>query len=242
MIPIRDLNPTRRRPVLTITFIVINVLVFLYEIMLPEAALDAFFMEWGVVPYRITNEFGLRAGLTLLTSMFMHGGVMHIFSNMLYLLIFGDNVEDTLGRARYLIVYLVCGVGAALAQVAVAPDSQIPSIGASGAIAGVLGVYMVFYPTARVQSLALFGFFARLVSLPAVLVLGSWFLLQFLNGVASLSQMQMGDVAWFAHIGGFVLGLLVGGACRLSGCQPRSGGDGEYGGTHAVYRRTYDRW
>ena len=240
MIPVRDINPTHRRPVLTILIIAINVLVFLYEVMLPEQAQNARFMEWGVVPYRIVNELDLAAAMTLITSMFMHGGWMHILSNMLYLLIFGDNVEDALGHARYLIVYLACGVGAALAQVAVAPDSQVPAIGASGAIAGMLGAYMVFYPTARVESLVFFGFFARLVSLPAVLVLGSWFVLQFFSGVASLGITQTGGVAWFAHIGGFVLGLVVGGLCRLTGCQPRRLASG-YQDPYSRYPRSYDR-
>ena len=221
MLPIRDLNPTRRRPVLTILIIAINVLVFIYQLMLSRAALDAFYLSFAIVPIRVTQELDLSAALTLITSMFMHGGFTHILSNMLYLYIFGDNVEDVLGHKLYAAFYLICGVGAGLAQILAAPDSYVPLHGASGAIAGVLGAYIVFYPRARVQSLVFLGWFARMVELPALVVLGVWFGLQFFNGLFSLGSAQMGGVAWFAHIGGFLLGVIAGFACKALGCRPR---------------------
>ena len=221
MLPIRDLNPTRRRPVLTIAIIAINVLVFIYQVMLAGPALDAFYLRFAIVPVRITQALDLGAALTLITSMFMHGGFTHILSNMLYLYIFGDNIEDVLGHRLYLVFYLICGIGAGLAQILAAPGSYIPLLGASGAIAGVLGAYLVFYPRARVQSLVFLGWFARMVELPALVVLGGWFVLQFFNGVFSLGSAQMGGVAWFAHIGGFALGVLAGLACKALGCRPQ---------------------
>ncbi len=221
MIPLRDLNPTRRRPLITYGIIALNILVFLYEIMLPERAQNNLVRQFGVIPWRVVNDFGPTTALTLFTSMFLHGGFLHILSNMLYLYIFGDNVEDTMGGFPYLIFYLACGVGAALAQVMADPHSRIPAIGASGAIAGVLGAYLVFFPHAQVQSLVFFGYFARVVELPAILVLGGWFVLQLFNGVLSLGVAQMGGVAWFAHIGGFISGVGASLLCRLAGCKPR---------------------
>lgn len=221
MLPLRDDNPTRRFPIMTIAIIALNILAFLYEIMLPEPELNQLVLQMGVIPYRVTRDFGLPVAITFLTAMFLHGGFMHIFGNMLYLWIFGDNVEDVLGRVLYVIFYLACGIGASLAQVMAGPNSRIPSIGASGAIAGVLGAYIIFFPTARVQSLVTLGYFARLVELPAFFVLGGWFILQFFNGVLSLGVPQTGGVAWFAHIGGFILGLVGGLFCRLLGCKPR---------------------
>lgn len=221
MIPLRDLNPTHRWPVFTVGLIVLNAFVFLFEIMLPEGARNQLVYSYGIIPLRVMEDLNLATAVTFLTAMFLHGGFLHILSNMLYLYIFGDNVEDTLGHFFYIVFYLVCGMGASLAQILADPTSPIPSIGASGAIAGVLGAYVVFFPTARVQSLVLLGYFARLVELPALLVLGSWFVLQFFNGVLSLGVSQMGGVAWFAHIGGFVIGLVIAFACKLLGCKPR---------------------
>lgn len=216
MLPIQDLNPTRRTPYVTYVLIGLNVLAFIYEMMLPSSGLERFFMNWGVVPYLVTNAFSLPVALTLITSMFLHGGVAHIVGNMLYLWIFGDNVEDCMGPVLYTLFYFVSGILAGLAQVLVGPDLMLPSIGASGAVAGILGAYLVMFPRARVHTLVFFGFFARRASMPAGIVLGGWFILQFFNGVLSLGAMQVGGVAWFAHIGGFIFGLIGGWLCKKS--------------------------
>jgi len=221
MLPLRDEIPRRHFPLVTITIIAINVVVYLYQIMLPERELSRLVWQMGIVPLRVVSHLSLPAALTFITAMFMHGGFLHIFGNMLYLYIFGDNVEDVLGHVLYAIVYLLFGIGASLAQIAVAPRSNIPTIGASGAIAGVLGAYFVFFPRARVQYLVTLGYFVRFVELPALIALGGWFILQFLSGLFSLGIGQVGGVAWFAHIGGFALGLAGGAVCKLLGCQPR---------------------
>jgi membrane associated rhomboid family serine protease len=221
MLPLRDNNPTRRFPIVNIAIILINVLVFIYQWLLPPDQLDQMVYQMGVVPARVVGQFSLPVAFTFLSAMFMHGGFLHILGNMLYLYIFGDNIEDTVGHVRYLVVYLLCGIGASLAQIAIDPTSTVPSIGASGAIAGVLGAYMIFFPRARVQYLITLGFFIRFVELPAVLALGGWFVLQLFSGVFSLGATQSGGVAYFAHIGGFALGLLGGLACRATGCRPR---------------------
>lgn len=221
MLPLRDENPTRRFPVVNLTLIAINVLVFIYELTLSSGQLEAFFLRWAVVPARVVYDFTPGTALTLITSMFMHGSLLHILGNMLYLFIFGDNIEDVVGHVRYLIVYVVAGVGASLAQIAVAPDSPIPALGASGAIAGVLGAYLVFFPYARVQYLVAIGFFVRFIEMPAVVALGGWFVLQFFSGLLSLASVQSGGVAWFAHIGGFIIGILVGLGCKAMGCRVR---------------------
>jgi len=210
MIPIGDLNPRRHFPLATILIIALNVVVFFYQLLLPDDALNRLVLAAGLVPYEVTNRFGVAVVGDLLTSMFLHGGWMHIISNMLYLWIFGDNVEDRLGVPVYAAFYLVAGIGASLAQVAVNPASTIPTIGASGAIAGVLGAYLVMFPKTRVRTLILAFRFIRIVELPALVVLGLWFVLQIFSGLASVSSMATGGVAWFAHIGGFVIGILVG--------------------------------
>jgi membrane associated rhomboid family serine protease len=210
MIPIGDLNPRRHFPLATILIIALNVVVFFYQLLLPDEALNRLVLAAGLVPYEVTNRFGVAVVGDLLTSMFLHGGWMHIISNMLYLWIFGDNVEDRLGLPVYAAFYLVAGIGASLAQVAVNPASTIPTIGASGAIAGVLGAYLVMFPRTRVRTLILAFRFIRIVELPALVVLGLWFVLQIFSGLASVTSMAAGGVAWFAHIGGFVIGILVG--------------------------------
>lgn len=210
MIPLRDYIPTRRFPIVTVVFIVVNVAVFLFEVFLNLfGLLDPFIFTFGVVPYRVTHQFDLIAAVSFISSMFLHGGFMHIAGNMLYLWIFGNNVEDAMGPARFLIFYFVCGILASLAQVMASPDAQIPGIGASGAIAGVLGAYLVLYPHARVATLVPLGIFLHVAELPAVIVLGFWFVLQLFNGVLALGFPQAGGVAWFAHLGGFVAGLLL---------------------------------
>ena len=214
MIPIGDLNPRRHFPLATILIIALNVVVFFYQLLLPDEALNRLVLAAGVVPYEVTNRFGVAVVGDLLTSMFLHGGWMHIISNMLYLWIFGDNVEDRLGLPVYAAFYLVAGIGASLAQVAINPASTIPTIGASGAIAGVLGAYLVMFPKTRVRTLILAFRFIRIVELPALVVLGLWFVLQIFSGLASVTSMATGGVAWFAHIGGFVIGLLGGALVR----------------------------
>ena len=179
-----------------------------------EAAFASAITEWGVVPARLTSAWDrgdLLSGesLTLLSSQFLHGGWLHLLGNLLYLWIFGNNVEDRMGRAGFLLFYLTGGVVAGLAQVAIDPQSQIPTIGASGAIAATLGAYLVFFPGARVTSLVFLGFFYQLVRVPAAFVLVLWFVLQLLDGIGSLGVSQGGGIAFFAHIGGFVFGALV---------------------------------
>jgi Uncharacterized membrane protein (homolog of Drosophila rhomboid) len=179
-----------------------------------DAALERTIIAWGVVPTRLTvawarGDFLSWEAVTLVTSQFLHGGWLHLLGNMLYLWIFGNNVEDRLGRVGFLLFYLAGGVLAGLAQVAVDPGSTSPTIGASGAIAATLGAYLVFFPGAKVTSLVFLGFFYQLIKIPAALVLGFWFVLQLVDGFASLGVAQSGGVAFFAHIGGFIAGAAV---------------------------------
>jgi membrane associated rhomboid family serine protease len=229
VIPLRDANPTRRVPVVTIGLIVACFVAFGWQLGLlvrgGQPALDAFFLDHGVVPAELTAALG-RGGflseplLDLVTSQFLHVGWLHLLANLAYLWIFGNNVEDRLGRAAFLGFYLVGGIVAAAVQVAVEPGSAIPLVGASGAIAATLGAYLVLFPRARILSLAFLVFFYQLVEVPAVIVLGFWFVLQLIDGVASLGATAEGGVAFFAHIGGFVAGLLVGFVLRAR--RPRS--------------------
>ncbi len=217
MIPLRDANPTRRPAVVTLAIVIACCVAFGWELGLlasGDAAFMAAIAEWGVVPGRLTaawerGDLVSGASFTLLTSQFLHGGWLHLLGNLLYLWIFGNNVEDRMGRAGFLLFYLTGGVVAGLAQVAIDPGSPIPTIGASGAIAATLGAYLVFYPGARVTSLVFLGFFYQLVRVPAAIVLGLWFVLQLIDGVGSLGPVEGGGVAFFAHIGGFVFGALV---------------------------------
>lgn len=216
MIPISDELPRRRIPVVTWGLILVNGLVFMYELLL-GAGVDQLFMEWGAVPAYITDPVHYPLyPITLLTSMFLHGGWSHILGNMLYLYIFGDNVEDVMGRGWYLFFYLGTGIIAGLAQVIVAPFSTVPAVGASGAIAGVLAAYLVLFPRAPVRVLVPGIYVMRVARVPALIVLGFWFILQLFNGFLSLGAMGLatGGVAWFAHIGGFLAGLLGGFVAR----------------------------
>jgi len=212
MIPLRDDNPSSSRPIVTYLLVLTNVLVFLYMLSLgSEAAIERFVVSYGAIPGRITGRAGgevLAAYPTLFTSMFMHGGWAHILGNMLYLWIFGDNVEDVMGHGGFLVFYLLTGLAAVWTHILTAPASAVPLIGASGAIAGVLGAYLALFPRARIISLVPFGFFLRVVAVPAVLFLPLWFLLQFIQGVATLGADTAG-VAWWAHIGGFASGFLL---------------------------------
>lgn len=210
MIPLNDLNPTRRTPIFTWGLIAINLLVFLWESTQPEPLLQAFFERNAVVPAQIAAApLALGTQFDIIRSMFLHGGWAHLLGNMLYLYLFGDNVEDRLGRPLFLLLYFVCGYAAVLAQVAIDPSSEIPLIGASGAIAGVLGSYLVLFPGVRVRGIIPIGLFSRMAEWPAWGVLALWFGLQLFSGLASLGPQSNGGVAFFAHIGGFVLGALV---------------------------------
>lgn len=203
MIPLRDTLPSRSTPVVTIGLIAANVLAFLYEMSLDPYTLNEFVQTYGMVPERF-------AWSAVLTSMFLHGGWMHILGNMWFLWIYGDNVEDVLGRVRYLVFYLLSGAAAVLLQVVIDPDSRIPIIGASGAIAGVMGAYMIKFPHARILTLIPIFFIVTFQEIPAFLILIYWFVIQFFSGVGSIaSAHQGGGVAWFAHIGGFLAGMML---------------------------------
>ena len=231
MIPLRDANPTRRTPVVTLAIIVACFVVFAWELGLQamsEASLNAFVTEWGVVPAELlaawnAGQFLSQETATLITSQFLHGGWLHLLGNLLYLWIFGNNIEDRLGPALFAFFYLGGGVVAGLAQTAIDPDSTIPLIGASGAIAATLGAYFVLFPGARITTLVFLGFFYQLIEVPAIIVLGFWFLLQLLDGIGSLGMEAGAGVAFFAHIGGFVAGALVAWLMTVSGRVPARG-------------------
>lgn len=193
----------------TTALIALNILIFLYELTLSPGELAAFFGEWAAIPAKISAGEGL---LGLITSQFLHGGVAHIAGNMLFLWVFGDNIEDTMGHFRYLIFYLLTGIVAALAQVAVNPDSMTPLAGASGAISGILGAYIVLFPLGKIQTAVLIGFFPIIFLVPAWFQIGVWIFFQFVNGFFSLgvqTQEVGGGVAFFAHIGGFLAGAIA---------------------------------
>ncbi len=218
MIPLYDENPTYERPYVTYGLILANAAVFLILLAVEYGrgtyALSRFYYDWAAVPYFITGGDRLY---TLVTSMFMHGGFLHFGGNMLYLYIFGNNVEDSMGHGRYILFYLICGFVASAAQIATEPSSTIPMLGASGAIAGVLGAYLVSFPKAKVVTLAIYF----IMRIPAVFVLGFWFLLQLFSGVGSLASGMEGGVAYFAHIGGFVAGMALVFLFRKKGFKSR---------------------
>lgn len=217
MIPFRDNIPSRRYPIVTVLIIVVNTLVFVYQLFLPPKALETFIFHYGIVPARLelTAQYPLAVlrvtATSIFASMFLHGGWIHLIGNMWYLWIFGDNVEDRMGHFRFLVFYLLCGLAASLTHLAFNLGSSVPSIGASGAIAGVLGAYLLSYPFARVLTLVPFLIVWPVVELPAILVLGFWFVIQIFNGAASVASTAQtgGGVAWWAHIGGFVAGMLL---------------------------------
>jgi membrane associated rhomboid family serine protease len=209
VMPLRDLNPSRTFPFVNLLLIAANVLVFFYELSLGPG-LDRFLMQAAFIPREYLAPGNVGADTrSIMLSMFMHGGWMHLIGNMLYLWIFGDNIEDRFGHLRYLVFYIACGWVATLAHAHLNPASGVPAIGASGAISGVLGAYLVLFPHARVLSLIPLGFYTRIAEMPALLVLGLWFVLQFFSGVVSIGDTG-GGVAWWAHIGGFVAGMVVG--------------------------------
>jgi membrane associated rhomboid family serine protease len=203
MIPLRDVIPSRTTPVATFSLIALNALAFLYQLSLGDQV-EAFTYVWGLVP-------AYFSWVTVITSMFLHGGLMHFAGNMLYLWIFGDNVEDRMGHGRFVLFYLLCGVAAALAQTMFAPTSLIPMVGASGAIAGVMGAYFVLYPHSRIVTLVPIVIFFQIIEIPAIFFLGIWFLMQFVNGLGSFvdtAATQGGGVAFWAHVAGFLAGLI----------------------------------
>jgi membrane associated rhomboid family serine protease len=199
-----------------------NVLVFLWMFLMPESALETLVNKYTMVPAHFADGVEVGDILSIFTSMFMHAGLAHIGGNMIYLWIFGDNVEDRLGHARYLAFYLVGGVVASFTHLLTNPGSQVPTVGASGAIAAVLGAYLVFYPASRIATFIPLGFFSRLTVLPAVIVLGLWFVLQLFEGVLSLGATEVGGVAFWAHIGGFVAGMLIAGLAAFAGRRRRA--------------------
>lgn len=211
MIPLRDINPTVRFPLITVLFIVINIAVFLHQVMLPLESGKLFVAAYAFVPARLFFPAGdgnrTAAAIALITSQFLHGGVLHLAGNMLYLWIFGNNIEDAMSRVRFVLFYLLCGVAATCGHAFTNTASTVPLVGASGAISGVLGAYFLLFPRARVLTLIAFGFYLRTVAVPAVYVLGFWFVLQFFSALASPAA--AGGVAWFAHIGGFIAGLVL---------------------------------
>ena len=229
MFPLKDDVPSRSFPLVTVALIVVNVAIYFYEFALwfdPTGGTaqggrlyEAFLFEFGLLPCRLAEQCPPRlttslAGapapwLTVLTSMFVHGGLFHVAGNMLYLWIFGDNVEDVMGRRRFLVFYLLCGGVAAAAQALANPASAVPMVGASGAVSGALGAYLLLYPNARVWTLIMFGFFWRVVPIPALVVLGFWIVVQLVNALVTFGEDKAGGVAFLAHVGGFVAGMAL---------------------------------
>lgn len=215
MIPLHDDNPTHITPIVTVGLIVVCVLVFFWQLSLGDQGGMVAVYRFGVIPAVLLDGQSLPpdlnpiAGqLTVLTSMFLHGGWMHLIGNMLYLWIFGNNIEDSMGHVRFVVFYVLCGVAAALAQALADPSSEVPMIGASGAISGVLGAYLLLHPHARIRTLIFLGFLITTIRLPASIVLGGWIVLQLIS-YAGTPAGQEGGVAWLAHIGGFIAGMLL---------------------------------
>ena len=206
MFPIRDHNPSQRTPYITLVLIGLNVAIFLagFALIQTDRQLAHFYYDYALLPVRLTNG---ENPIALITSIFLHGGWMHLAGNMLFLWIFGDNLEDEMGHLPFLIFYLACGIGASLAQVVVDPISQIPTVGASGAIAGVMGGYLLLYPKARVDIFFFFIVFFRIFPIPAWIMLGLWFAIQLFSGINI--DTTMGGVAYWAHAGGFVIGFIL---------------------------------
>jgi membrane associated rhomboid family serine protease len=202
MFPLRDTQPSYSRPVVTVLIIVINAVVFLHEFSLDDYSRNYFIAQYGLIPVRASAH-----PLTFLTSMFLHGGWMHIIGNMWFLWIFGDNVEDALGHAKYFVFYILCGLAAAIMQAFFNADSRLPMVGASGAIAGVMGAYLVKFPQSSIVTVL----FVFVLEVPAVLMLLYWFFIQLFSGVGSIgySHLSQGGTAWFAHVGGFIAGMIL---------------------------------
>jgi membrane associated rhomboid family serine protease len=214
MIPLRDTNPSRTVPIVNYILIAANLVVFLFELSL-DADLEKFIYNFGVVPASIMNDFnmmsiGVGTIFPFISSMFLHGGWMHLIGNMLFLYIFGDNIEDKFGHIRYFLFYILAGVSAAILQTIMFPESTVPMVGASGAIAGVLGAYVFLFPRAKVVTLIPIFILFQIVELPAFLFLGIWFAMQIFSGIFSLGiGADAGGIAWWAHIGGFLAGVIM---------------------------------
>jgi membrane associated rhomboid family serine protease len=212
-IPLKDENPTRRKPILTALIIIINAAVFFYSMMKGVREFQAFTFQFGLIPREITHFSEFTPShpaplfLTPFTSMFMHGGFMHLAGNMLFLWIFGNNIEDYVGHLKFILFYIASGLAAAALFIAFSPNSEIPMVGASGAIAGIMGAYFVLYPRARILTLIFLFYFVRLVKVPASLVLGFWIIYQI--AMSALSSGSGGGVAWLAHVGGFIFGWII---------------------------------
>ena len=204
MFPIRDTQPSYSKPIVTVLLIVVNILVFLFEYSLDPYTRNAFIAAYGLVP----DNFHVSA---IFTSMFLHAGWLHVLGNMWFLWIFGDNIEDVLGHGKFLLFYLVCGVAAAISQTFLNPFSRVPMVGASGAIAGVMGAYLVKFPRAQIQSLVMLVFFFFFTEVPAWVMLIYWFVIQLFSGVGSIAseQYSQGGTAFFAHVGGFIAGIVL---------------------------------
>jgi membrane associated rhomboid family serine protease len=240
VIPLRDANPTRRTPVVTLALIAACFAIFAVELSVTasggDEALGKLFVEWGAVPVAIATalnagDYASNAIRGIFGSMFLHGGWLHLLGNMLFLWIFGNNIEDRLGRVAFLLFYLAGGIIAALTHVFISPGSEVPLVGASGAIAACLGAYLILYPRARITSLVFLGIIYQLLDVPALIMLGYWFVLQLIDGFASLGGGNaQGGVAFFAHIGGFVAGMIVGAILRITGFDHGAGGRGRSSG------------
>jgi membrane associated rhomboid family serine protease len=204
LLPLWDSEPRASRPYLTQALIALNAAVFGYELWLDEFSLSHLLAGWGVVPRHFAPH-------TLVSSMFLHGGWTHLISNLWFLWVFGDNIEDTLGRARYLVFYLACGITGGLAHVVLNPASILPAIGASGAISGVMGAYLILFPRSRITTLVPLFLFATTIDVPALLMIGYWFVVQIFSGIGDFTQASAssGGTAWFAHIGGFLAGIVL---------------------------------
>ncbi len=204
MIPLRDTQPSYTFPFVTVAIIVLNVLAFLYEFSMDDYELNFFIAHYGVIPTRFQ-------WMDMLTSIFLHGGWMHLIGNMWFLWIYGDNVEDILGHSQYLVFYLLCGAIATLTHILFNMDSRVPTIGASGAIAGVMGAYVVKFPHSRITTLVPVFVFLTTMEIPAYFILLYWFVIQFFSGIGSVghSHLSQGGVAWFAHVGGFLAGVVL---------------------------------
>ncbi len=211
MIPYKDDNPTSTFPLVTIGLIALNILVYIWEFLYP-GGIDRIAYAYGAIPYNLLSlerTQPLHPLATVFSSMFLHGGFFHLAGNMLYLWIFGNNIEDAMGHIRFIIFYLLGGSFAAYAHAITSPHSLIPMIGASGAVSGVLGAYLLLFPHASVHTIVFFGFFWQIIKVPAILVIGFWAIIQFVNGIITKGLLAEGGVAWFAHIGGFLFGLLT---------------------------------
>jgi len=211
LIPFKDENPTTLFPFVTVGLIACNVLIYLWEVLSPLGEQRIAF-SYGAIPHNLVTHLTdqpISPIATVFSSMFLHGGLLHIGGNMLYFWIFGNNVEDRIGHFKFLVFYLLAGVTAAYSYAFTAPDSRIPMIGASGAIAGVLGAYLVLFPRARVHTVLFFGLFWQIVQVPALIVIGFWAIIQVVNGFITQGFLRQGGVAWFAHLGGFLFGVIT---------------------------------